>query len=311
MCPACATLVHADRLRGLVARAEAHLAAGRLREARAGFDEALALLPAGSQQHDVISAKLTELAKQITDAAADEPVLKMPSEGPWWKRWGGGGAALGVLLLSKGKFLLLGLTKLKTFGSMFAFFGAYWALYGWPLALGLVMSIYVHEMGHVYAITKKGGKPSAPMFIPGLGAFVSYSKGITDPREDAYIGLAGPIWGAAAGLVAFAVANYTGSAIWYVIAQLTGWLNLFNLMPFFGLDGDHAFRALNRLQRWGVVAAIGLAFYFSTFKLLLLVGAVAVWKAAQREEGPGDANTLANFIGLIGVLSWMSMLNPN
>ena len=34
----------------------------------------------------------------------------------------------------------------------------------------------------------------------GFGAFVSYSQRVTDPREDAYIGLAGPIWGAGAGL---------------------------------------------------------------------------------------------------------------
>ena len=54
-----------------------------------------------------------------------------------------------LLLVSKLKFLLLGLTKASTFISMFAFFGVYWSIYGWPLALGLVLSIYIHEMGHV------------------------------------------------------------------------------------------------------------------------------------------------------------------
>jgi len=55
----------------------------------------------------------------------------------------GGSAGVAVLLLSKLKFLLLGLTKISTVTSMFAFFGVYWSLYGWPLALGLVMLVAV------------------------------------------------------------------------------------------------------------------------------------------------------------------------
>ena len=55
---------------------------------------------------------------------------------------------------------------------MLASLGVYWTLYGWPLALGLVLSIYVHEMGHVAMIRRYGSAASAPMFIPGFGAFI-------------------------------------------------------------------------------------------------------------------------------------------
>lgn len=306
-CPACATLVHADRLRLVAARAEQYTAEGRLQEARAAWDEALTLLPPASQQHAAITARAEALAKRITDdSPLGDGTSAATAEGPWWKRWGAGIGALALLVLTKGKFLLLGLTKLPTFASMFAFFGVYWAAFGWPLALGLVISIYIHEMGHVYAIVRLGGKPSAPMFIPGIGAFVSYSQRITDPREDAYIGLAGPIWGAGAGLAAFAVAKWTGSDIWMAIAALTGMLNLFNLLPMFGLDGSHAFKALSQPQRFGVVAAIALATWISGFKLLILVGLVAAWRAFERKAGPGDARTFANFLALVGVLTWMA-----
>ena len=306
-CPACHTLVHADRLKLVAARAEQATREGRLHDARAAWDEALALLPADSQQHAAISARVAELAKRITDASdLGDGAPKPAHEGPWYKRWAGGIGALLLLVLTKGKFLLLGLTKLPTFASMFAFFGVYWAAFGWPLALGLVVSIYIHEMGHVYAIVRLGGKPSAPMFIPGIGAFVSYSRRITDPREDAYVGLAGPIWGAGAGLAAFGIAKWTGADIWYAIAALTGMLNLFNLLPAFGLDGSHGFTALSRAQRLAVVAAMGAALWLSGFKLIALLIAVGLWRIVQREQGPGDARTLANFLGLIAVLSWMA-----
>ena len=63
---------------------------------------------------------------------------------------------LAVLLLTKGKILLLGLTKASTFLSMLASVGLYWTVFGGWFALGLVLSIYVHEMGHVFALTRYG-----------------------------------------------------------------------------------------------------------------------------------------------------------
>ena len=56
--------------------------------------------------------------------------------------------------------------------SMLAMFGTYWLAYGWPFAAGLVLSIYVHEMGHVIALRRYNIAATAPMFIPFFGAFV-------------------------------------------------------------------------------------------------------------------------------------------
>ena len=122
---------------------------------------------------------------------------------PWWRRGALGVVTVALLLLSKLKFLLLGLTKASTFVSMFAFFGVYWSIYGWPLALGLVLSIYIHEMGHVAMLRRLGIDAGAPMFIPGVGAFVMLKQHIGDPLTDAKIGLAGPVWGLGAALAAF------------------------------------------------------------------------------------------------------------
>jgi hypothetical protein len=86
---------------------------------------------------------------------------------------------------------------------MLVSFGAYWALYGWMFGLGLVLSIYVHEMGHVWVVRKLGFAASAPMFLPLMGAFVRLHQRPSSPREDARIGLGGPIWGTAGAAATF------------------------------------------------------------------------------------------------------------
>ena len=85
----------------------------------------------------------------------------------------GSSRRLALFLLTKGKLLLFGLSKGTTFLSMLAALGVYWTLWGWKFALGFVLSIYVHEMGHVAAMKRFGLAATAPMFIPGFGALRS------------------------------------------------------------------------------------------------------------------------------------------
>src|SRR5262249_51601747 len=139
----------------------------------------------------------------------------------------------------------------------------------------------------------------APLFIPGIGALVLVRQRIADPVADARIGLAGPVWGLGAGLAALAIAIATGSAIFRAIAELTGFINLFNLTPIGFLDGSRGFHALSQTQRVLAVCAIGAAFALTEQKLLLLVGAVALFRAFQQAEVNGDARTLATFSGLV------------
>src|SRR5439155_143942 len=83
---------------------------------------------------------------------------------------------------------LLGLTKASTLFTMLLSAGVYWAAWGWKFALGVVLSIYVHEMGHVQALQRYGIKATAPMFIPGVGAVVRLKQYPASPR-DARVGL--------------------------------------------------------------------------------------------------------------------------
>jgi Zn-dependent protease len=307
-CPACNTLVHAERLKQLAAAAEKSQAEGQLAEANASWHQALELLPPTSQQFAAITQRVEDITKQLASEPGTSAILPAAAaEGPWYKRGWAIVATIGVVLLGKLKFLLLGLTKLKTFLSMFAFFGVYWSTYGWPLALGLVVSIYIHEMGHVSELKRLGIAAGAPLFIPGIGALVMLKQRITDPSVDARIGLAGPVWGLGAGIAAFAVYLVTGSEIWGAIAQLTGFINLFNLIPIWQLDGSRGFHALAQWQRIVVLAAIAGAYYVTAQKMLLIVGAVALFRAFRKTETEPDYRAMATYVVLVFALGWLSV----
>ena len=217
-CPSCRRLRYADELKRLAADAERATQAGDASAALAAWRQARDLLPTDSTQYQVVSARVTELSR-----AVDSPT----SAAKPGSRWGKGAAGLGALgvllakfkfavvfLLTKAKLLVLGLTKAGTLFSMLLSAGVYWTIWGWKFALGVVLSIYVHEMGHVQALQRYGIKATPPMFIPGVGALIRLKQYPSDVREDARVGLAGPVWGLGAALAAYAAYRITAAGIW-------------------------------------------------------------------------------------------------
>jgi Zn-dependent protease len=315
-CPSCARLVHADELKRLAAEAEHATNAGDVSTALALWRETLDLLPRDSTQHQVISARVLDLSRALDGQPGAAAVPRHRS------RLGQGAAGLGALaalvakfkfaflfLLTKAKLLLLGFTKAGTLLTMLLSMGVYWTIWGWPFAVGVVLSIYVHEMGHVQALQRYGIKATAPMFIPGIGALVRLKQYPADRREDARVGLAGPIWGLAAALVAYAVYRATASGVWGAIAHFGAWVNLFNLTPVWQLDGGRGFRALTRPQRWVAVAVIAATWFLTGEGLLALLGIAAAANAgvAAPAERP-DRTALLQYSFLVVVLGAMTRI---
>ena len=301
-CPACSALVHRHRLEDLAARATAATETNDVATARTLWQEARALVPLQSEQYAMIGARLEALPLE----AASPQTSTKTGDGSWRMSAAGAAVAIAALLVGKLKFLALGLTKLSTLLSMFGFIGVYWSIHGWPLAVGIAISIYIHEMGHVAMLRKLGIQAGAPLFIPGVGALVMLKEHVTDPVVDARIGLAGPVWGLGAAVAALIVYGATAAPIWLAIAELTAFLNLFNLIPVWQLDGARGFHALSQSERLMVVAAIALALWETGIRMLIIVGAVALYRAGWGEMGPGHRRTLVTFIILVFGLSWIS-----
>jgi Zn-dependent protease len=194
-----------------------------------------------------------------------------------------------VFLLTKAKLLLLGLTKASTFFSMLLSIGVYWSLWGWKFAIGFVLSIYVHEMGHVYQLRRYGIKATAPMFIPFLGAHIRLKQYPTNAHEEARVGLAGPVWGLATAGVCYTIHLLTQSQIFAAIAQVGAYINLFNLLPVWQLDGSHAFKALSKWERAGIAAIMGIMFFVTTEGLLVILLLVAAFRVFQK-DAPRERN---------------------
>lgn len=329
VCPVCRRLVHGRRLDELARAAEAAEAAGDLRAALEAWRAALALLPPTSRQSVVVSERVAALSARVPETAssvasmntgaAETAANSGGASGARFKQLGVFGVALALLLklkvpllfvLGKGKLLLGGLTQTSTLLSMLASLGVYWSAWGWRFAGGLLGVMYVHEMGHVAALQRLGIAASAPMFVPGLGAFVRMKQYPASPAEDARVGLAGPLWGLAASLAALAVYAATGAPFWAGVAHAGAWLNLFNLLPLGPLDGGRGFRALSRGQRGLVCAVLGLAWVATRDGLALLLALVAV----VRTLGGGaparpDRRALADFVLLVAGLSVVGVLS--
>lgn len=316
-CPGCARLLHRTELKALAATAAAAEKAGDLTAALGAWRNALVLLPPGTQQRGQIEKRLQQLSAAVDGRGAPPGGIAATSAGGR----AGTAAAVGAvglalfkskallgLLLTNGKLLLAGLLKLPTLLSMILY--AHWMKgSGVAFGLGLVASIYVHEVGHVAALRRYGIAASAPMFVPGLGAFVRMTQYPTDAHEEARTGLAGPLWGLAAALVAAGAGSLAHSAVVLSVASAGATLNLFNLIPVWFLDGSRGLRALGRGERF-VVAAVGLGcgLFFHQW-MPAIAGSVALGRAFGKDAHPtGDRGMLALFAALLVVLSLVATL---
>ena len=222
---------------------------------------------------------------------------------PWWKRAGGAVAALAILAAKLGaklKAVLLLLPKLKvltTSGSMLVSVAAYSVIWGWRFAVGFVVLLFVHEMGHVIQLRREGIQASAPVFIPFFGAAV-WSKSLGDNAlAEARVGLAGPVLGSLGAAACIPLAHATGSDFWRALAFTGFFLNLFNLLPVVPLDGGRAMAAMTPWMWFaGLLAVLVLAFSYPNPIILLiaLLAAMETWRR-WRSLKSGDEGVRAYY----------------
>jgi len=238
------------------------------------------------------------------------------------ERAGAAGAAV-IALVAKGKALLLFLPKIKllsTSATALVSVAAYSLFFGWQFAVGFVLLLFIHEMGHVLALRREGIQASAPMFIPFLGAVISAKSLGENALAEARVGLAGPILGSVAAAVVGVAGAATGSPLLQALAYTGFLLNLFNLLPVLPLDGG---RAMAAMAPWmwfaGFAGLIGLFFIAPNPILLIIVffGGLETWRrwkqrgsrtletAAYYRVSPRNrALVAAVYLGLIAALAF-------
>ena len=217
---------------------------------------------------------------------------------------GGIGAfLLGLLLKFKTLlFLLFDLKWLAVFAKIgFASITAmisiavYAFIFGWPFAIGLVALLFIHEMGHALVMKLKGIPIGGLVFIPLLGAAVFMRRMPKNAKDEAEVGIAGPIAGAMAAGICFLFAQANPISIWTPLAYFGFFINLFNLIPIVPFDGGRVLAAIDR--RLWIVGFIGLIAFqiwsfiqshsISPFLLFFIfIAATQLWSRRRAADTP-------------------------
>ncbi|MBV8117382.1 MAG: hypothetical protein JOY69_06320 [Candidatus Eremiobacteraeota bacterium] len=156
---------------------------------------------------------------------------------------GTAGAAI-LAFLIKFKFaLLLGLKLLAPSWTFLLSLWLYVVLFGWRLAVVVMLVLLAHELGHYFAFRAYGLDVRLPSFIPLLGAFTAGAPP-ENLEHDANIALAGPLTGMGLAGACLAVGIALHDRFWYACADVSAFLNLFNMIPMPPFDGGRIIGAL-------------------------------------------------------------------
>jgi len=193
-----------------------------------------------------------------------------------------------------------------------------------PMALGILLLVFIHEMGHFYAARMKGLKVAAPVFTP-LGAYVRFQGGAT-AREEAFVAYAGPLVGGIAALLVMALGPILGSNLLFQLGIWGVVINLLNLIPLEPLDGGKIALAIERRLYF---VGVPLFIYFmmqlglNTFNLIMAFLILSqAWQAIQMRNQIADTQPsffrvpmqtriayAGAYVVLAALLTWVAM-NP-
>lgn len=149
--------------------------------------------------------------------------------------------------------------------------GTYAIIYPWGFAVGFVLLLFVHELGHVLAAKRKGLPVSAPLFIPFLGALITMKRQPLDAQTEAYVAMGGPLLGTVGAMAVYAGAYATDSPLLYALSYVGFFLNLINLLPIHPLDGGRISTAVTRwLWLVGLLGGIVVVVYLKSFLFFLI-----------------------------------------
>jgi len=214
------------------------------------------------------------------------------------------GAAGGILAAIFG-FLKYGLVLVKfgTFGptliTMLIAVWFYTLFFGPAFAVGIVILILLHELGHFIVARGMGLPARLPIFVGPLGAFTNLRRAPADAGKSGIIALAGPALGTVAALLCFLLASTAPAGyaryLLLALAYFGCFLNLINLIPVGFLDGA---KVADVIPKWmnvaGLLVVAGVVLLFGNpIGLIFLVLGIFHTAGRFRRSSPADPAQLA------------------
>ena len=213
----------------------------------------------------------------------------------------GGGILAGIAAFLKWGLVLV---KFGTFGptliTMVIAIWFYTLFFGPAFAVGIVVLILLHELGHFIVARWLGIPARLPIFVGPLGAFTALRRSPADAGKSGIIALAGPALGTVAALMCFLLASTApeGYARYLLLALafFGCFLNLINLVPVGFLDGA---KVADAIPAWMnvvgllVVAAVVLFFGNPIGLIFLVLGIFHTIGRFRRANQGGNPAQLA------------------
>ncbi len=192
-----------------------------------------------------------------------------------------------------------------------------------PMAIGIIILVFIHEMGHFFAARMKGLWVEMPVFTP-LGASVQLGSA-ANAKDEAFVSLAGPLVGGVASLIVMALGPIIGSNLLFQLGTWGVIINLMNLIPLEPLDGG---KIGNVIERRLYYLGVPLFIYFmmriglSTFNLIMAFLVLQqAWQLIQMRTLQYNANPEyfestvgekliygAAYVGVAGLLAWVAFM---
>ncbi len=195
------------------------------------------------------------------------------------------------------------MVKFGTFGptliTMIIAIWFYTLFFGPAFAIGLVVLILIHELGHFIVARWMGLPARLPIFIGPLGAVTSLGRSPGDAGRSGIIALAGPALGTVAALLCFLLAGAANPGyaryLLLALAYFGCFLNLINLIPVGFLDGA---KVADAIPKWmnvlGLLVVAGVVLLFGNpigliFLVLGIFHTIGRFRRSNQTTDPAQA----------------------
>lgn len=149
------------------------------------------------------------------------------------------------------------------------------------LAVGLVILLFVHEIGHVIAARVVGLRTSPPIFIPFLGALVRLKHQPYNAKMAANIAIGGPALGTVSALLCLALYFWTMQHKFLILAYVASMMNLFNLIPSEPMDGGQIVLAISPYLWWGGTVILAIVQWYTRNIIIFVILLFSLWRLVQ------------------------------
>jgi Zn-dependent protease len=198
---------------------------------------------------------------------------------------------------------ILKTTKFVKVGLLALSFGGYAYLFSWKFAALILISLGIHEQGHVFAMRQMGIKTKGWYAIPFLGGAAVAEDQYKTYGQASYVAMMGPVWGLGLSIACCTAYYITGVPM---LAAAAGWMamiNLFNLAPVNPLDGGRVLAAIGfsihknlgfAIMILSLIASTILMFTFRAglFGFLLVIGILELGLEYMRRRSYNKASNL-------------------